>query len=127
MRALLAAIFAALIALGAGPSQALERPQVSWSKQAYRGDIADTHWSGDYDWNNGEGQPWTVWFRRDGVMVYSYGGVTYDNGRWGQRDMLVWMDTNDHFALFVGHRDGQVMQGLSFNKNGLRGSWRLRQ
>ncbi len=88
--------------------------------------VADTHWRGNYSWSDGESREWTLWFRADGVLIYGYGGASYDNGRWGQRDALIWIDTNDHYAMYVGRCINGEVEGSSFNRVGLRGEWRVR-
>src|SRR5262249_2434331 len=89
--------------------------------------VSDTHWAGSWSWSNGEHRTTTVWFRPDGVVVYAYGGTTYDNGRWRQRGPLVMWDSNDLFALDVGFEDGDEMQGRGYSVSRATGQWSLRR
>lgn len=113
---------AAIVAM---PVAAAAQGKPSAAAEQTIGSISDTQWQGEFAWDGEAARTWTIWFRPDGVMIYSYGGATYDNGRWGERDALVWMDTNQHYALFVGHKVGGAIEGASYNKEGLTGAWRI--
>lgn len=89
------------------------------------GSVAETRWAGRAAWDDGETRDWTLYFRSDGVLIYAYDGNTYDNGRWRQREMLINFDTNQYFALYVGHVYGSEMQGVMYNLRGQRGSFRF--
>jgi len=89
--------------------------------------VADTHWQGDVVWHDGETYRWTAHFRPDGVLVYSYNGATYDNGRWRQREVLINFDTNGYFSLHVGHVAGDRMEGTAYNVRGEIARWSFRR
>jgi len=80
--------------------------------------VAETRWRGVFDWSNGEVRDATLYFRSDGVLIYAYGGSTFDNGRWVQREQLITFNTNDYFAVFTGLLDGTSFVGVSHNQNG---------
>jgi hypothetical protein len=80
--------------------------------------VAETRWSGVFDWSNGEVREATLYFRSDGVLIYAYDGNTYDNGRWVQREQLITFNTNDYFAVFTGLLDAASFVGVSHNQNG---------
>lgn len=85
--------------------------------------VAETRWSGVFDWSSGERRDATLYFRSDGVLIYAYAGTTYDNGRWVQRERLVTFQTNDYFAVFAGTTDGARFAGTSYNVGGDRGTF----
>jgi hypothetical protein len=115
---------AAALFLAAAPSQSLAqgKPPVASADPAPI-QLAETRWAGRAEWSDGEAKDWTLYFRADGVLIYGYEGQTFDNGRWRQRDMLVNFDTNDYFALYVGHVRGDVFSGEMFNIRGQRGTF----
>src|SRR5687767_6643937 len=74
--------------------------------------IAETHWVGQTSREGPfpEAESWTLYFRSDGVLVYSTaGGESHDNGHWRQRDRLVTFETNDYYAVAVGAVRGDVI------------------
>lgn len=85
--------------------------------------VAETRWTGVFDWENGERRETEMYFRSDGVLIYAYGGSTYDNGRWIQRDRLITFNTNDYFAVFTGVTDGWTYAGTSYNLGGDQGQF----
>ena len=54
------------------------------------------------------------------MVVYGYDGRTFENGRWTQNGLLLTFDTNDHFAVYVGHLDqaAREVEGFMMNRNG---------
>ena len=81
----IAIIGAALIALAAAAAAQSPAPPQNQS-------IVETQWTGrpsSSDSPDLEGGAWTLYFRSDGVLVYSAGGASYDNAHWRQRDALV--------------------------------------
>lgn len=84
------------------------------------GDVTDTRWAGEVQWEDDQAKQWTLHFRRDGVVVYGYDGRTFENGRWTQNGLLLTFDTNDHFAVYVGHLDqaAREVEGFMMNRNG---------
>jgi hypothetical protein len=92
--------------------------------------VAETHWAGRLVWSNRESpdaDDWTLYFRSDGVLVYSTGGTTFDNGAWRQHNMLVTFETNDSSSVQVGHVHGDVMEGVAYNQDGQQGTWTFRR
>lgn len=121
------AMAAAVLALAVGaPAWAQKQPVAPVQAEA-GASVADTRWQGDVVWHDGETYRWTAHFRPDGVVVYSYNGATYDNGRWRQRDMLINFDTNDYFSLHVGHVRGDRMEGTAYNVRGETARWSFRR
>src|SRR5262249_6119945 len=54
-------------------------------------------------------------------VEYRAGGATNDNGAWHQRNMLVTVETDD--AVSVSAVRGDVMEGVAYNQEGVRGTW----
>jgi len=122
----------ATLFLGLAPNesaaQTQARSEVTPTEQARP--LAETHWTGQVVWGGGEAsvrQHWTLYFRSDGVLIYGAGGVTYDNGAWRQHNRVVTFETNDSSAVQVGLVRGDVMEGVAYNQDGLRGSWSFRR
>ncbi|MES1201345.1 MAG: hypothetical protein ABUS57_07825 [Pseudomonadota bacterium] len=120
MHALIMAL--ACAGVGSGYTSPKEAPLPTEERSA-----ADTHWSGSSDWNDGDRYNMTVWFRADGVVVYAYGGQTYDNGHWRQRGPVIVWDTNDLYAVYAGQEAGDEIQGATYSANGANGHWELRR
>lgn len=92
--------------------------------------IAETHWSGRASWEGPDiygGGEWTLYFRGDGVLVYSTGGEARDDGHWRQRDALVAFETGDLTAVFVGYLRGGELDGAVYNSNGQQGGFAFRR
>jgi hypothetical protein len=85
--------------------------------------LANTRWQGQVRWSDGEYTEWTVLFRPDGVLEYSYNGSTYDNGRWTQNNSLIYWHTNNNFALYSGTVAGETMGGQTQNQRNQVGIW----
>jgi hypothetical protein len=121
---MIGALMLALALLVAAPAPAgwASVPPVV-EEEAAAAPLANTRWHGYVRWGHGEFTEWTVLFRRDGVLEYSYGGQTYDNGRWTQNNHLVYWNTNDNFALYSGTVTGDNMGGASHNQRNDTGVW----
>ena len=76
-------------------------------------------------WSDGEVYKPETQFRDDGVMVYAYNGMTYDNGRWTLDGDKLHFDTNNHFADYDGTFDGDRASGSMKNTDGNGGMWTL--
>ena len=124
VRVVLAALAAAFFMLAAPSADAQGKPEPLAAAPI---ELAETRWSGRTQWIEGETLDWTLYFRSDGVLIYSYNGEVYDNGRWRQREALVNFDTNDYYALYVGHVRGDVFEGDMFNIRGMRGTFSFRR
>ncbi len=87
--------------------------------------LAETHWAGQVNWGDREtaDAELTLYFRSDGVLVYSTGGASSDNGAWRQRNMLVTFDMSDASTVQVGRVRGDIMEGVAFNADGQQGTW----
>ena len=127
----LSAIGAALIlALAADKTAAQTQAQSEHTPAEQAQPLAETHWAGRVVWNDHEtadADDWTLYFRSDGVLVYGAGGATHDNGAWRQHDRLVTFETDDASSAQVGLVRGDVMEGVAYNQDGLRGSWTFRR
>jgi hypothetical protein len=119
----IAIIGAALIALAAAAAAQSPAPPQNQS-------IAETQWTGrpsSSDSPDLEGGAWTLYFRSDGVLVYSAGGASYDNAHWRQRDALVFFEINDHASVHVGFLRGDALEGVAYSSNGQQRPWTLRR
>jgi hypothetical protein len=76
-------------------------------------------------WADGEGFRSETEFRPNGIMVYAYGGETYDNGRWSIAASALKMDTNAGYAVYDGTFDGAKASGTMKNREGETGTWLL--
>jgi hypothetical protein len=76
-------------------------------------------------WSDGEVFRSETQFMPDGVMVYAYGGETYDNGRWSIAASALTMDTNAGYAVYTGAFDGAKASGTMKNREGNSGTWAL--
>ena len=117
---------ALILALTAAQAQA--QPEHATTEQAQP--LAETHWAGRIVWSDNEApdaDDWTLYFRSDGVLVYGAGGATHDNGAWRQHNRVVTFETDDSSAVQVGLVRGDVMEGVAYNQDGLRGSWTFRR
>jgi hypothetical protein len=92
--------------------------------------VAETRWSGRASLEgpdlNGGGQ-WSLYFRSDGVLVYSAGGEAREDGHWRQRDALVAFETGDLAAVFVGYVRGGALDGAVYDSNGQQGGFSFRR
>ena len=122
-------MIAAALILALGSSKAVAQTSVTGAPLEHAQPLAETHWAGRVVWSNNEAadDDWTLYFRGDGVLVYSTGGTTYDNGAWRQRNMVVTFETNDSVSVQVGVVRGDVMEGVAYNQDGLRGTWTFRR
>lgn len=125
LRVVLAAAAAAFFIVAAPPSANAQGKPEALSAAPIQ--LAETRWAGRTQWVDGETLDWTLYFRSDGVLIYAYNGEVYDNGRWRQREALVNFDTNDYYALYVGHVRGDVIEGDMFNIRGMRGTFSFRR
>ncbi len=121
-------IGAALLFAAASSQVAAQTPAPVQQVQS----IAETRWTGQTQWNDDsflEATDWTLYFRSDGVLIYSSGagGATHDDGRWLQRDTLVMFQTNDYSAIYAGLVRGEVMEGAVYDRSGQRGAWTVRR
>lgn len=119
-------LIVAPIVLYAGSALAvpmLQVPPPRLVEESSQPSVAETRWSGTFDWANGERRDATLYFRSDGVLIYAYGGNTFDNGRWVQRDRLITFNTNDYFAVFTGVLEGWAFAGTSYNRGGDTGQF----
>jgi hypothetical protein len=80
-------------------------------------------WQMTETWSDGTIIKSTATFQADGVMVYTYNGQTYDNGRWSRVGGRFHMDTNNHFADYDGDIAGAGASGSAKNNKGHTGSW----
>jgi hypothetical protein len=78
-------------------------------------------------WDDGETYRPETQFRPDGVMIYTYNGQTYDNGRWSLDGATLRFDTNNHYADYEGRFDGKSASGTMKNGPGVKGMWTLSQ
>lgn len=122
MRFFMAALAAMFFAIAA-PAPAAHAQQTGVVAVEDVASIADTRWGGAASWYDGETRAWELHFRADGVLIYSYDGNTYDNGRWTQNNKVVTFNTNNYFAVYVGLIDGRVLRGSSFNRRGSTGTF----
>lgn len=76
-------------------------------------------------WADGEVFSSETEFRPNGVMVYAYGGETYDNGRWSISASALKMDTNAGYAVYDGMFDGATATGTMKNRENETGTWKL--
>lgn len=127
LKRLMRAMFAvmALAALGIAAPTASAQGKPGETAAAVSTELAETRWAGRATWADGEWNDWTLYFRSDGVLIYGYAGQTFDNGRWRQREIMMNFDTNNYFALYVGHVNGNVIEGQMFNIRGNTGSFRF--
>ena len=90
--------------------------------------IAGREFEGRAAWHGGDDRQWRLLFRADGVLVYSYNGQVYDNGRWVQNDRLVTFHTNTYYALYSGVMDvdGGRILGSMYNRAGDVGAFEFR-
>lgn len=116
-----ATIGAILIALATAAAAQTPAPQNQ--------SIAETQWTGSTSWDGPdlEGGDWTLYFRSDGVLVYSAGGASYDNAHWRQRDALVFFEIDDHASVHVGFLRGDTLEGVAYNSTGQQRPWTLRR
>jgi hypothetical protein len=92
--------------------------------------LAETYWAGRVVWSDREASDaddWTLYFRSDGVLVYSTGGATHDDGAWRQRNMLVTFETSDSSSIQVGRVRGDIMEGVAYSQDGMQGTWTFRR
>lgn len=125
MRSLTLALSTVAVLTAASPAAVAQNAPKS-SACVARNDVASlagTRWSGRTRWSDGEAKQWTAYFRTDCVLEYAYGGVTYTNGHWLQRNKLVVWDTNDFYSVYTGAIDGRAMSGTMRNQGGLVGTW----
>lgn len=89
--------------------------------------LAESRWSGSALFEDGSVLPLNgVYFRSDGVLVYTDDLGTWDNARWRQRELVVTFQANDYFAVFVGlENDANRLSGSVYNMRGQRGTWTL--
>lgn len=127
----LGAVGAALIlALTLDEAAAQSQTQSEQAPAEQAQPVAETHWIGRVVWSNREApdqDDWTLYFRSDGVLIYSTGGVTHEDGAWRQRNMLVTFETDDSSSVQVGAVRNDVLEGVAYNQDGSRGSWRFRR
>jgi hypothetical protein len=125
-------VICAAMGLALGPHEALAQtsaPAID-APGEHAQTLAETHWAGQLVWSNeqtSDADDWTLYFRSDGVLVYTTGGSTYDNGAWRQRNMLVTFETDDSLSVQVGAVGGDVMEGIAYNQAGQRGTWMFRR
>ena len=87
--------------------------------------ISGRQFEGRAAWQGGDDRVWQLLFRADGVLVYSYDGQVYDNGRWVQNERLVTFHTNNYYAQYSGLIDpaGSQFRGTMYNRNGSVGAF----
>jgi hypothetical protein len=91
--------------------------------------LAGTVWRGNRLWSitsSGTSDDWTVTFRSDGVLAYSYGdGRSFANGTWRQNNQVVMMETNGFFSVSIGTINGLVIYGEMRNMRGETGAFKF--
>lgn len=122
--------FAAGVALAGAMLFAMATTAVAQTPAPQGQSIAETRWNGRASWEgpdlNGDGA-WSLYFRSDGVLVYSTGGEARDDGHWRQRDALVAFETGDLAAVFVGYLRGGALDGAVYDSNGQQGGFSFRR
>jgi hypothetical protein len=121
---------ALILALASDNAAAQTQTQSEYAPPEQAQALAETHWAGRVVWSNREApdaNDWTLYFRSDGVLVYSSGGATHDDGSWRQRNRLVTFETSDSSSIQVGRVQNDVMEGVAYNQAGLQGTWSFRR
>jgi hypothetical protein len=122
--------FAASAALAGAMLMAMAAAAVAQTPAPQGQSMAETRWSGRAWWEGPEfngGGDWSLYFRGDGVLVYSAGGEARDDGHWRQRDALVAFETGDLAAVFVGYLRGGALDGAVYGSNGQQGGFSFRR
>lgn len=86
--------------------------------------LAETHWAGRLGWGDqaaSSASDWTLYFRSDGVLVSTFGGVSHDDGAWRQHNALVTIEIGD--SVSVGAIHGDLIEGVAYRQDGERGTW----
>ncbi len=126
MRPWLGALFPALALLTAGlAGPAAADP--ACTRLEGEPSLVGSRWAGPATWSDGANYDWTLLLRADCVVVYSYGGETFSNGRWYQRGTLLVIDTNDSFAVYMGQALRGRASGTMYNQRGENGVWTFRR
>jgi hypothetical protein len=92
-------------------------------------DLAGTVWRGRRLWSTApseQSDEWTVTFRSDGVLAYTYGdGRSFANGTWRQHNQVVMMETNAFFSVSIATIHGPLMYGEMRNMRGESGTFKF--
>ena len=88
-----------------------------------------TTWRAEHRWDNGAAEYWTIEFRANGLMHYTYQstGVAYDNGHWSQRGAVLFWDTNQMFSAGLGVIRDKEIRGTKVNVRGQEGTFIFRR
>ncbi|WP_395647790.1 LCCL domain-containing protein [Terricaulis sp.] len=123
----LAALGIALIAGSFAHEATAQAQEGAEGERAAQTALAETHWAGRVRWSGRarDDEDWTLYFRSDGVLIYSAGRVSHEDGAWRQRGALVSFDAGDASAVGA-LRDG-VLEGAAYTQEGARATWRFRR
>ncbi|MFZ2030091.1 MAG: LCCL domain-containing protein [Vitreimonas sp.] len=121
---MIGAVLISALALDKAAAQPQPQPEYAPAEQAQP--LAETHWVGRVVWSDREASDndnWTLYFRSDGVLVYTTNGASHDDGAWRQHNRLVAFETGEPSSGQVGRVHGDVMEGAAYNQDGLQGAW----
>jgi hypothetical protein len=102
-------------------AEALPRKELAWCASIGQLVLLGTRWKGgDSDRDKLE-----MLFKPKGVLRYSDGDGTYENGRWFQVGNALSFETNHHYAHYTGAFIGTSMRGIAANVVRHQWTWRV--
>lgn len=111
-------------ALLAFAGTAAAEPFKNCSKPGEETAIVGKSYSGLARWDDGDTYDFTVTFKADCTLEFTYRDQEKDNdASWIQREKLVLLNFSDHFAHYSGLTDGETMGGNMYNQDGFHGTW----
>ena len=94
------------------------------SKEARPAIVEATRWVGE-DWNdrNEDSRHFDWDFRARGALAYDSPTGHWENGSWECDGATLLIETNDHYADYIGYLRPGYVKGSASNVNGLEWFW----
>lgn len=100
----------------------LTSPQMAHAGQPPPSLLEDTTWSG---LDNSDSK--TFRFERGGILSYIAGSQNYRNGTWKQTGNVIYFETNKQYREFRGVMQGDLIEGDSWNVQGMKWKTSIRR
>ncbi len=83
--------------------------------------VLGTKWAGA----DSDGDDYVVQFEADGVLAYTSPTGSFRNGLWKQSGSALYWQINDHYSEYLGEVKGRSIEGIAWNQEDHRWTWKF--